>query len=206
MESRGRLLLAPILHFSLCLHWLVLYWYTSFICPLSFVSGWEHSARSLWHSWGFGAEVLWRLRPAWKGCCHKHGPNPGKAAEEAASHGGEYFHKPNFLVYEQTFKKDWLLVKGDTCEVLVQKCSLCSPSRSNIGRGTMGAGGTSPCPEGGQLVVERRADSPLSWLNNSLESLSRLQAAVTETCSLRVACINLFCIEVWKVLHSFFVS
>lgn len=180
-----------------------LYWYTLFIYSLSFVSGWEHSAWSLWHSWGFGTEVLWRLRPAWKGRCHKHGPNPGKAAEEAASHGSEYFHKPNFLIYELTFKKDWLLVKGDTCKVLVQNCSLCSPSRYNVGRGTTGAGGTSPCPKGGQLVVERRADSPLSWLNSSLESLSRLQAVVTETCSLRLACIKCFCIERFYTPFSF---
>lgn len=81
-----------------------LYWYT-FIYPLSFVSGWEHSAWSLWHSWGFGTEVLWRLRPAWKGCCHKHGPNPGKAAEEAASHGSEYSINQIFLFISRLFKR-----------------------------------------------------------------------------------------------------
>lgn len=188
MESQEKLL-SRSNSALLCMFALVgLYWY---IYPLSFVSGWEHSAWSLWHSWGFGTEVLWRLRSAWKRCCYQHGPNPGKAAEEAAPHGSEYFHKPNVLLCEQTFKKDWLLVKGDTCTVLVQKCSLRSPSGCNIGRGTTGAGGTPPCPKGGQLVVERRVDSLLSCLNSSLQSLSRLQGLVTEICSLRVACITL---------------
>lgn len=111
------------------LHWLLC---TDALLSPVFLAGWEHSAWSLWHSWGFGTEVLWGLRPAWKGCCCKHGPNPGKAAEEAASHGSEYFLKPKLLNYEQTSKKHWLLVKGAISWVLVLL------SKSNIYRGTIG--------------------------------------------------------------------
>lgn len=46
------------------------------------------------------------------------------------------------------------MVKGGSCQVLVQSCCLCSPSKYDICRGTTGAVGLSPIPKGGYLIVK----------------------------------------------------